>query len=1013
MKKTILLVVGLCLSATLSAQDWLDPEVFQRNRYPMTATFSTDSPVVSLEGDWKFHWNVSPSERLEGFWEDGFDDSSWDTMPVPGIWELNGFGDPLYANVAYPWAGHFENNPPIVPEEHNYVGQYRSSFTLDDDFDGKDVFLHIGSATSNIRVWINGREAGYSEDSKLEARFDITPFVHRGENSIAFEIFRWCDGTYLEDQDFWALSGIARENYIFARPADRIEDIHVKASANGDYTIEASLTGDVKSVSYRIIPPKGRAIRIRTSDGNAGGHLRRPLLWSAETPNLYRLEAVCTSADGSRETVTLNFGFRDVEIRGAQLLVNGRPVLIKGADRHEMNAEKGYVLTEEDMLLDIRRMKELNINTVRTSHYPNDPRWYDLCDRYGIYVIDEADIESHGMGYGEQTLAKDSSYMAAHLERVSRMMRRDFNHPSVIIWSLGNEAGNGPNFHACYDWAKAYDPSRPVQYERAIGDTNTDIFCPMYMDYRDVVRYAESNPDKPLIQCEYAHAMGNSEGGLDTYWDLVRKYDCFQGGCIWDFVDQALEWPSDAPGTDHIYAYGGDFNDYDPSDGSFNCNGIIAADRSLHPHAYEVRYQYRNILTSATEEMLARGKVEVYNENFFIDLSRYRMLWELVNEGEVVRSGSVSRLRIGPGERKTVRLALNHRDFDSLEGDLYLNVSYVLKEDEPLLPAGTQVAYDQLTLREVQQVTDLPAEAVPAGVEGSCIRYEGLTGSGREWKALFDAATGVLSGYEVDGRQIIAQSAMPCFGRAITENDKGAWLQSRLDMWRYPDLRLVSFEILDNVDGSARLTARYGIEDIAVVSMTYLIHVDGSVEVSEKICDAGQGKLEKCPMMMRFGIEMAMPGEFSNLSFYGYGPFENYDDRNSAAFVGRYDQRVEDQYHYGYVRPQESGTHTGLKWLRITDDQGRGVEFTSTSRFSASALPLSRRSLDLLPGAARHSLELKRLACEGHRQDGQTYVNVDLRQMGLGCINSWGALPEEEHLLPAGEYTFDFVIRPL
>lgn len=509
------------------------------------------------------------------------------------MWELNGFGDPVYLNIGYAWRGHYENNPPYVPTEHNRVGHYVRTFDLPASWSGKQIVLHIGSATSNVRVWINGRQAGYSEDSKLEARFDVTRLVVPGaENRIALEIFRWCDGSYLEDQDFWRLSGLARETYLTAREKQHVEDIRVEASASGELRW-GGRDDPGREIGRGLHPDLGYKTQATVCDATRDGLKRfggtaslsgiEP--WSAETPRLYRMEVAPSDGKSVTERTKLDIGFRDVSISGGQLLVNGRPVLIKGANRHEMNPYRGYVVSEEEMIRDIEIMKRLNINTVRTCHYPNDPRWYDLCDRYGLYVIDEANIESHGMGYDEQTLAKDPAYEAAHLQRVTRMVQRDRNHPSIIVWSLGNEAGNGPNFEKAYDWLKQEDPTRPVQYERAVLERNTDIFCPMYRGYEGCEQYAASNPSRPMILCEYAHAMGNSMGGFKEYWDLVRKYPAFQGGCIWDFVDQALYRPVDPAiyGTDHIFAFGGDYNDYDPSDGSFNCNGIIASDRSLHP----------------------------------------------------------------------------------------------------------------------------------------------------------------------------------------------------------------------------------------------------------------------------------------------------------------------------------------------------------------------------------------------------------------------------------------------
>lgn len=757
----------------------------------MRATFRTDAPRLSLHGLWKFKGYETPDERTPDFYAPDTDTSAWGEMPVPGMWELNGFGDPVYLNIGYAWRGHYENNPPYVPTEHNRVGHYVRTFDLPASWSGKQIVLHIGSATSNVRVWINGRQAGYSEDSKLEARFDVTRLVVPGaENRIALEIFRWCDGSYLEDQDFWRLSGLARETYLTAREKQHVEDIRVEASASGELRWEVVTTRGVKSVEVSI-PELGYKTQATVCDATRDGLKRfggtaslsgiEP--WSAETPRLYRMEVAPSDGKSVTERTKLDIGFRDVSISGGQLLVNGRPVLIKGANRHEMNPYRGYVVSEEEMIRDIEIMKRLNINTVRTCHYPNDPRWYDLCDRYGLYVIDEANIESHGMGYDEQTLAKDPAYEAAHLQRVTRMVQRDRNHPSIIVWSLGNEAGNGPNFEKAYDWLKQEDPTRPVQYERAVLERNTDIFCPMYRGYEGCEQYAASNPSRPMILCEYAHAMGNSMGGFKEYWDLVRKYPAFQGGCIWDFVDQALYRPVDPAiyGTDHIFAFGGDYNDYDPSDGSFNCNGIIASDRSLHPHAHEVAYQLQSIRTSATPEEALEGRVKVYNEYFFTDLSRYAMQWEVTCNGESVLSGTLAPLDVAPQTTATLRPGYTREELaaacpDLERSDIFLDVRYTLKSRDGLLPAGTELAHDQIAIAQGLRYGRKIVPGTPAvEMTGATTVLSGTTDDRAQlpWAIAFDRTTGALSSYRLAGRELLAAPLLPCFSRAVTDNDVG------------------------------------------------------------------------------------------------------------------------------------------------------------------------------------------------------------------------------------------------
>ena len=1049
MRKLFLIFLGavvLFSQSSLMAADlphWQDPGVVEVNRYPMTATFDTGGNRLTLNGVWDFKWYETLESRDMDFFKTDYDEAGWDTMPVPGMWELNGYDVPLYLNIGYPWRTWYKNNPPFVPVERNHAGQYRRTFSLDDSWNGKDIFLHIGSATSNVRVWVNGKHVGYSEDSKLEARFDITEYVRQGENLIALEIFRWCDGTYLEDQDFFRFTGLARDTYISSREKKRIEDINVVASASGKADVKVEVTKGVTAVDVEILDPSGKSVVSKRLAVNPKSVSERklpvvgavlevpsPKLWSAETPWLYTLKVSSYDKKGRTEATSIEIGFRDVRIEGGQLLVNGKPVLIKGANRHEINPYKGYVVSEEDMINDILIMKQLNINAVRTCHYPNDPLWYSLCDRYGLYVVDEANIESHGMGYKELTLAKDPAYEHAHLVRNARMLKRDFNHPSIIVWSLGNEAGNGPNFVKAYQMLKSMDPSRPVQYERAKTEDNTDIFCPMYYTYEQSEKYLAGNPSKPLIQCEYAHAMGNSMGGLKEYWDMIRKYPSYQGGFIWDFVDQALRWPADASkyGTDHIFVFGGDFNDYDPSDNSFCCNGIIAADRTLHPHAYEVAYQYRSILTSATAEEALKGSVSVYNEYYFIDLSRYMMNWTVEVDGYPVLSGVVPSLEVAPQQTAVCDLGFDHKSICEAAGvsdlsahDVCLNVSYVLKRADGLLEAGSEVAYDQILINEAALGALPSGSGVPAMEQDGDLyvfsgemAYEGASHPRiSEWEAAFDSRTGSLVRYTLGGRQLLDEPLEPCFARAATENDLGAGFDRLQDVWRSASFEVASFDVTAT-DSSYVVAVSYApIGAAAAVAMTYNVYADGTVEVVETMTDAG--KLAEAPMLPRFGVRFAMPGLFSNFEYFGYGPHENYIDRCSSALMGHFVQRVEDQYHYGYVRPQESGTRTAVRWMKVLDDNGAGFEIRSDVRFSASALPFSWEEMDVrrLGNNQAHSLELKSLAHENDRALGKTWVNVDLQQQGLGCINSWGAWPRPEHRILPQARTFRLVLRPV
>lgn len=1040
---------------TLDADSaWGNPEVNQVNRAPMHVTMDVENlPVVTLHGLWKFDWVENAWDRPEDYYRTDYDDKGWGTIPVPGIWELNGYGDPVYVNNCYVWRNFFESRPPYIPEQQNHVGSYRRWIEVPADWKGKDVFARFGSVTSNITLYVNGQYVGYSEDSKMEAVFDITPYVKPGEkNLIAFQVFRWCDGTYLEDQDFWRLTGVARESYLYARDPQRLLTIEATPDLdasykNGTLTVKGQVTSGVQNVGLTLISPEGRTVwtAVANISGDGGfkavASLRSPAKWTAETPALYRLQAVVTGTKGVTEKVSVNVGFRKVEIRDGQLLVNGQPVLIKGTNRHEMSPKGGYLVTEEEMIEDIRIMKSLNINAVRTCHYPNDPRWYDLCDRYGLYVIDEANIESHGMGYGEKTLAKDPAYAQAHLERNQRMVQRDFNHPSIIIWSLGNEAGFGDNFIACYEWIKSYDPSRPVHYEQAINSRDfektryTDIYCPMYYNYANCEKYLASDPSRPLIQCEYAHSMGNSMGGFGEYMDLVRKYPKYQGGFIWDFVDQSIiRFEPDGRST---ATYGGSYNKYDASDNNFNNNGFIASDRTLHPTALEVGHEYRSILT--TSENPASGRIQVYNENFFTGLSDYILSWELVADGRTVAAGTEDNLRVGPQETADITLPVADRIAACGDAsEILLNVRYSLKTANGLLDAGTVLAYDQIIVREYDAEAaygerigrDFTKDAVPVLYEDAYRYY--VEGDG--WRAEFSKTDGWLErlittgwhhssdltytggneepAYSPSSRStvkfstgvdLLSSPMRPNFYRAVTDNDDGARLHYKSAVWKDPGLRLKDIKA-SATDRGVCVEAEYDMENVgAVLRMSYLLNSAGEIAVTEHMAP---GKDQEVNPMLRFGMTMSMPGRFDRVEYYGHGPHENYSDRSRSAMIGCYTADVADLYQYDYVRPQESGARTGLRYWRVVDRIGRGLEIVASNAFTATALNYAIEDLDLTsPKYVRHPSELV------PRED--TYVNFDLRQMGAGCVNSWGALPLPQYMLPYGEYTFEFIIKIL
>lgn len=1013
MKKTCMTMAALCMLGVtvVTAQtgtEWQTPAVNEINRMPMHSSFKAGEEL-SLDGVWKFDWVRNASQRPADIYKVGYNDAGWGEMPVPGMWELNGYGDPVYVNVGYAWRGNFEKNPPHVPDAENHVGSYRRTFDVPADWTGKDVILNIGSATSNVYVWINGKFVGYSEDSKLPAEFDVTKFVKPGENLIALQIFRWCDGTYLEDQDFWRMSGIARGVSLTARNKAHLIDVFAIPELDDQYldaklAVAIETTPSVKGVAVTLRDAAGVVVAEQTIVPKGGKAecalaVENPAKWSAEAPNLYTLELAVSDAKGVTETVTQRIGFRSSEIRNGQLCINGQPVLIKGANRHEMDPLKGYVVSRDRMIEDIRIMKELNINSVRTCHYPNDPIFYDLCDEYGLYMVDEANVESHGMGYEERSLAHVEAYKKAHLERNSRMVIRDKNHPAVIVWSMGNEAGFGDNFRECFRWIKEYDKSRPVQYERDTHAEVSEIVPLMYQDYAWCEKYAQSNPTKPLIMCEYAHAMGNSMGGMKEYWDLVRKYPAFQGGFIWDFVDQGFAWYEDDGRVSFLY--GGDFNDYDTTDNSFNNNGVIAADRTYHPHAYEVKYLYQDIWTTPVD--LSKGRVAVYNENFFNGLEDYALVWRLMADGVAVKAGRVENLDVAPQQTREYTLGFSDADFDPKAKEVLLDVEYVLKVKQPLLDIGYSVANQQMAIRDYDFAANYGLKADARPVEIS--KWEkGTRVKGVDWQVMF-GRDGFINGYNVEGMELLAKGAelRPNFWRAPIENDLGAGLQKKFVAWKSPELKLVNFDA-QMQQGEAVIEARYEMPAVdAVLTLTYRINGAGAMEVTEAM---KAGNKEGVSNLFRFGMTMEMPKRYSVVDFYGRGPVENYSDRAFSAPIGHYKQRVADQYHAEYVRPQESGTHGDLRCWSVLDTSGAGVEIRSDAAFSASALPYSTEELDVsnFP-PQRHSGQLK--------EGGATFVNFDLRQSGLGCIDSWGALPIEKYRMPYGDYTFRFTLNPI
>jgi len=968
---------------------------------------------LTMNGTWKFNWVKDAWLRPQQFYTPDFDDKGWTAMPIPGLWEVNGFGDPVYVNIGYAWRSQYKNNPPIVPEENNHVGSYRKEIFIPAGWKGSEIIAHFGSVTSNMYLWVNGKFVGYSEDSKLEAEFDLTRYLVPGQkNLIAFQVFRWCDGSYLEDQDFWRFSGVGRDCYLYTRAKKHIGDIRITPELDAQYkdavlqvTLQIQGGG---TASLKLQDEKGTMVADAEANG-AGMHslsmnLRDPLKWTAETPHLYTLVVTLKDKGSIMEVISQKTGFRKVEIKNGQLLVNGQPVLIKGVNRHEMDPDNGYYLSPERMLQDIRIMKENNINAVRTCHYPDNNLWYDLCDQYGIYLVAEANLESHGMGYGEKTLAKNPLFTQAHLERNQRNVQRNYNHPAVIIWSMGNEAGFGPNFEECYRWIKKEDVTRPVLYERAGLNEFTDIYCPMYLGYEGAERYSRSNPSRPLIQCEYAHAMGNSEGGFKEYWELIRKYPNYQGGFIWDFVDQSLR-KRDKNGVAY-YTYGGDYNKYDGSDNNFLDNGLISPDRVLNPHMHEVSYFYQSIWAKPVD--MSKGELNIYNENFFRDLSNCYAEWQLMADGQVIQSGVIPVLDVQPQQTGHIKVAYDLTVVPAA-AELLFNIQFKLKKAEPLLPAGYVVAKDQLPVTaytfagSVQKQKDgMNAEPGSLVVTDNDVNYLVIQNS--QVRVEFDKKNGFLCRYDVDGKAMMHKGSYltPNFWRAPTDNDFGARLQQKYAVWKKPGLDLVSLD-KKTEEGIVEVNAVYDMKSVsAKLQLTYRVMPDGIIRITQRL---QTDKSATVPDMFRFGMQLKMPKAADRIIYYGRGPYENYNDRNSASFIGLYKQTVEEQF-YPYIRPQETGTKSDIRWWQQLDPGGNGLQFSSDTSFSLSALHYSIESLDDGPEKnQRHSQLVP--------QVNYTNICIDKVQMGLGCVNSWGAMPLDKYRIHYGDLEFSFSLEPV
>ena len=1026
--------VSLCLallsmsSGALAQSEsrWQNVNINQQNREPRRANFfafenlekaqsfdkKKSANYLSMEGMWKFNFVKDHNKRPANFFALKYDDSQWKDFPVPGLFELNGYGDATYKNIGYAWATQFDPNPPYISELNNYTGSYRRTFELPKDWKGKDVYFHVGSATSNLTLWVNGKYVGYSEDSKVAAEFNISKYLKPGKNLIAMQVMRWCDGSYFEDQDFWRFTGIAREVYLYARPKLHAADIRLNAALENNYqdgvlNYKVSLKGGKTDVVITLCDKDGKQIAQATG---AQGVIKVPKVnaWTAETPYLYKAYITLKNKQGAAEVIPQKVGFRNVEIKNAQLLVNGQPVLVKGADRHEMDPDGGYVVSLERMIQDIKIMKQLNINAVRTSHYPCDPRWYDLCDEYGIYITAEANLESHGMGYEEKSLAKFPEYIVPHIERNEGNVKPLINHPSVIVWSLGNESGYGVNFEKAYDWVKACDTTRPAQYERGGYDSKTDIYCPMYIGYEESENYCKSNGTKPYIQCEYAHAMGNSEGGFKEYWDLIRKYPKYQGGYIWDFVDQGLRDKSPITGKE-IFTYGGDYGRYPASDYNFNCNGIIAPNRRLNPHAYEIQYVLQNVWIKDFDA--ENGSFNVYNENFFKNIDDLSLTATLFANGVKLTTIAIPDTKgIAPQATKLVKSealksAIEKAEAEHATEEITINFAFASDGSQPLVDKGQVMARQQIVLNGYEfDKVDAPANT------GSKIEVEETNSyvkvSAERMSVTIGKKTGMIDYLDVDGEPMLKfrESMTPEFWRAPTDNDYGASLQKKMRVWKNPQMNLKSFDKSESKD-SVVLTANFEMPEVkAELMLRYRINAAGEVTVTEKMTTDKEAKVAD---LFRYGMQLQMPASFSKLEYYGRGPEENYIDRHSSSFIGKYEANVKDEY-YPYVRPQESGNHTDIRYFSIFNPTtGKGITFEGYAPMECSAIPYLVEDLDA-------GIE-KEHAWGQHSGDlvekGLVQLHIQQRQFGLGCIDSWGSSPMEKYRMHYQDRCFSFVIK--
>ena len=1037
----IISLLCLMLMAQQQLPNWQNPAVFEVNKtaahaslFPfedrakaLTFEQKNSKYYQSLNGNWKFNWVRDPNERPNDFYVVDYDDSQWDDFEVPANWEINGYGIPIYVNHPYEFTN--QPKPPHLPPDYNPVGSYRKHFKLDKSWEKRQIFIHFGAVKSAFFLWVNGEKVGYSQDSKLPAEFDITDYVKTGDNVVAVQVFRWSDGSYLECQDFWRISGIERDVFLWAAPKVHIRDFFVKAGLDENYEngiLEIAIA--VRNYSEKKRTKQQIVIELLDVDNQLIGkekidfgfvdkevpeqellykrQIPAPKKWTAETPNLYTLLLSLQTKSGKiKEVISQKIGFRTVAIKNGQLLINGVPIYIKGVNRHEHDPNTGHVISEANMIADIQLMKQFNINAVRTAHYPNHPKWYELCDKYGLYVVDEANIESHGMGYDlDKTLGNKPAWKAAHVARCARMVERDKNHACIIIWSTGNEAGNGINFYAAYEWIKNRDHTRPVQYERAQNgwgkesevEWNTDILAPMYPWKATMETLVKRYPERPLILCEYAHAMGNSLGSFKEYWDIFRQHPQMQGGFIWDWMDQGLYKTTETGKT--IFAYGGDYGPEDtPSDENFLINGLVRPDLQPNPHFWEVKKVYQPVLIEAVN--MAKGTIKITNDYAFKSLTHLYMDWSILQDGKVVSNGRVEELPIAA--RESDHFTIKYKFNINLGQEYYLDVSFKTKSATDCLPAHHEVAWEQFKILDPQSprpfsvdISLLPSLKVKETDKTARIL-------GTDFEVAFDKDTGNLSSYQWKGTEMIQRGLEPNFWRPPTDNDFGADLPKKWRLWKAAARNASGLEVkvVNNKEEVIVSIKRPLFGEAALVYTTYRILPNGAIMITHQLVAVK----DELPMLPKFGMQMTMPKDFNQMTWYGRGPIESYEDRKSGARVGLFSGSVAQQFH-PYIRPQETGNKTDLRWMSLTNKSGRGLFFTSDQVFNMSAWHYNNGDLD--PGIKKQQTHAGELV-----ERDLTTVNIDYRQMGVGGINSWGAMPLATYLLPYKNYEFHFLMR--